>query len=151
TLSGSLDSTIRFQPLTNSDFPWQPWPQDGKGACTSTDPTNPWVDCVPPSVEFALTSSPLAVSWSAISGGSPVPWNGMVSPRELVGLQWLFPWNGVDYDVDVTLDEVYLISAESPISCSSSMGGMGGVGGIGGTAGMAGRGGAGMAGQAGAG
>jgi len=151
TLSGtaSPEGYITFQPLTNSDYPWQPRPQDGKGACTSSDPSNPWTDCVAPSVEFAVTGSPLAVSWSAISGGAPVKWDDLASPRELVGLQWLFPFNGTAYSVDLRLDELYLLSAESPVSCVSAAGGMGGMGGIGGIGGMAGSGGAGTAGQAG--
>jgi len=155
TLTGtaSPEGYVTFQMLTNSDHPWQPRPQDGKGACTSTDPTNPWVDCIAPAIEFAVTGTPLAVSWSAISGGFPVAWDAQASPREIVGLQWLFPWNGTDYDVDLRLDELYLLSAESPVSCVSSLGGMGGMSGtsgMGGIAGLAGSGGAGTAGEAGA-
>lgn len=152
TLSGtaSPDGYVTFQMLTNSDFPWQLRPQDGKGACTSMDPMNPWSDCVAPAIEFAVTGSPLAVSWSAISGGLPVAWDPQASPGEIVGLQWLFPWNGVEYDVDLRLDELYLLSAGSPISCVSSMGGVGGMSGMGGIAGLAGSGGAGTAGEAGA-
>jgi hypothetical protein len=131
TLSGSAgpDGLIAFQPLTNSDYPWQPRPQDGKGACTSAS-SNPYDDCIQPAVEFLVTGAPLFISWTAISGGTPVMWDAMASPSEIVGLQWEFPWSDgkAPYMVDLSLDDVFLWG-EGSVNCGSSQGGMGGMGG----------------------
>lgn len=140
TLSGTAmpSGYVTFQVLTNSTYPWQPRPQDGKGACTSPDPLDPYGYCVPPSVDVFVTGFPVAMTWSALSGGMPVAWDTMTSPQEIVGLQWLLPFDGTPYSVDLRLDDLYLLSSEAPVDCVSSMGGMGGVGGIGGMSGAAG-------------
>lgn len=154
TLSGTAapNGYVTFQVLTNSDYPWQPRPQDGKGACTSPDPLDPWQYCVAPAVDVFVTGFPVAMTWSAISGGSPVAWDSMTGPEEIVGLQWLFPFDGTPYTVDLRLDDLYLLSSEAPIDCVSSTGGMGGIGGMSGAGGIGGMpgGAGGLAGTAGA-
>jgi hypothetical protein len=127
---------ITFQPLTNSDYPWQPRPQDGKGACTAPDPLNPWLTCMAPQVEFEITGAPLLIAWNAFTGGNPVPWNPVVSPSEIVALQWLFPWSpgSMPYTVDLEIDDVFLVGPPGT-DCVSAVGGTGGIGGGTGAAG----------------
>ena len=145
TLSGTIASPsgyLTLRVLTNSNYPWQSAPQEGKGACTETtrDPT--FGDCVAPEVEVMVTGSPLAIEWNDIMGGMPKAWSAMGSPSELVGLEWVFPVDdGQSYAVDVRLDDLYFISANAPTDCVSSMAGAGGMGGMGGMSGMSGIGG----------
>lgn len=141
TLTGTAgpNRPITFQPLTNSDYPWQPQPLDAKGACTAKDPSNAYAECIPPYVDFQLPSGPLFIAWSAFGGGIPVPWNSVSSPREIVGLQWQFSWSSTatPYDVDFTIDDVFL-SGQASVDCASPLGGTGGMSGAGGTAGSGG-------------
>ena len=149
TLTGTAapNGYVTFQLLTNSDYPWQPRPEDGKGACTAPDPADPWSYFVAPAVDVFVAGFPVAMTWAAISGGVPVAWDAMASPQEIVGLQWLFPYDGTAYAIDLRLDDLYLLSSEAPVECVGSMGGMGGMGGIGGMSGAGGM--AGTAGSAG--
>jgi len=156
TLSGTSlppNGYVTLQVLTNSDYPWQSAPEEGKGACTSATRSPTFSDCVPPEVEVKVTGSPLAIDWTAIMGGMPKAWSGTDSPRELVGLQWVFPVDEAQsYLVDLRLDDLYFISADAPTDCvtsaaSGGMGGMGGMSGMAGGSGMAGI--SGMAGTAG--
>jgi hypothetical protein len=132
TVSGSTGygSFIYFMPLTNSDYAWQPRPQDLRGACTSSTPETPYADCVEPQVSISLGASPVIVPWQAVHGGAPVVWNDVASPTEIVGLQWLLPYDPTygAYDFDVTLDNVSLYAGG--VDCGpGSFGGMGGMAG----------------------
>jgi hypothetical protein len=136
----TLGNVMQVQLLTNSDYPWQPRPQDLKGACTSATPDNPWTDCVAPSLAVGLSSTTQAYLWSDFAGGMPVAWDPSTSPGELVGLQWLFLYDGNPYDVDVRVDTVgFMTPPDVPaVNCGSAMGGMGGMAGAAGVAGASG-------------
>ncbi len=142
--STSFGNNIEFMALTNSDYPWQPRPGDEKGGCTASDPDNAWAECLAPNAGFILGPMPQVLYWGGLSGGTPVPWDAATSPRELVGLQWHFPYNPGfgSYTVDVTIDDVSFIGGGAndcgPGPGAGGMGGMGGIGGIGGIGGFAG-------------
>jgi len=144
-----------FQPQTNSDYPWQPRPADKKGGCTSTDAANPWNDCSAPTKHMTLMDTPQTVLWSDadLANGKPTPFAAAMSPKEIVGIQFQFPWasGATAYAVDVTLDDVSFAGAPSAVSCGTMVSGSAGGGGMGsgGMAGGAGTG-AGAGGQAGA-
>jgi hypothetical protein len=155
TATGTMN-VIDFQPQANSNYPWQPRPMDMKGACTATDPTNPWSECVASQITAVpLSDTPTTIMWSQIMGGLPVPWDAATSPSEIIGLQWQFAWaeGGTAYPVDVYLDDVKLDGVTPDMDCGtySASGGMGGMGGMAGAAGSAGAsaGDAGMGGMAG--
>jgi hypothetical protein len=83
--------------------------------------------------------------WAQVMGGMPTAWDAMASPREVVGIQWQFPWSEgrMAYAVDVTLDNVAFVGGTGPATaCPPYMAGGGGMGGMGGEGGMAGSGGA---------
>ena len=142
TLTGVTDfmDQMQFSPMTNSDYPWQSAPENGKGACTSSDPADPWRECVLPYRNVTLSSQPQSIYWTSVVGGAPVPWNASTSPGELIGIQWLFPYDPTvgAYDVDVMLDNVgFIDTSPSAIDCGPTFG-TGGAGGIGGAAGSGG-------------
>jgi hypothetical protein len=152
TLTGMTDfmDQLQFSPVLNSDYPWQTAPENRKGACTSNS-TDPWTDCVLPYRYVTLSSQPQAMDWTSVVGGSPVAWNASTSPGELIGLEWVFPYdaNVGPYDIDVTLDDVGFLDASlSAVDCGSTSGtgGAGGMGGAAGFGGLAGFGGAPVAG-----
>jgi len=148
TATGTTDfmDQVQFSPMVNSDYPWQSAPENGKGACTSSNPSDPWGDCVLPYRNVLLSTQPQSIYWTSVVGGAPVAWNANTSPGELIGLQWLFPYdaNVGAYDIDVTLDNVGFIDANpSAVDCGYTLGaggagGMGGAAGFGGTAGFGG-------------
>jgi hypothetical protein len=144
-------NTVEFMPLTNSDYPWQPRPEDKKGACTATDATNPFSECIAPVVKVGLGPMPQYVFWNEVAGGYPIPWVSTFSPWELVGLEWHFPWDPSfgSYAVDMTLDNITFIGGVGN-DCGPGPG-VGGMGGMGGIAGFGGFGGAGFGGVAGTG
>ena len=161
TLKGTTGYTttpngIDFQPQTNTNYPWQPRPDDKKGACTSPTPDNPWNDCVAPSKSITLSDTAQTILWSdtALANGKPAPFSATTSPKEIVGLQFQFPWaeSATAYMVDVTLDDVSFEGAPMPISCGTSTGtggmGAGGAGSGGAATGGAPMGGAGAGGAA---
>lgn len=130
-------NTIDFQPQTNSDYPWQPSPTDKKGGCTATDATNPWGECVAPGKSgIAITTTPtvVALTWADITGGKPVAWSATMSPTEIIGLQWQFPWSGTatEYNVDITIDEITLTGGTQMACPTGSSTGTGGASGTGG-------------------
>jgi hypothetical protein len=134
TVSGStFTNSVEFMPLMNSDYPWQPRPEDQRGACTSENPGSPWTDCIEPLTTVALGPSPQFAYWNSIMGGYPVSWNQYTGPLELVGLEWHFPYNAGygPYMVDLTLDNVSFIGGTGN-DCGPGIGGMGGMGGMGG-------------------
>jgi hypothetical protein len=148
-------NTIEFQAQTNSDYPWQPFVSTNgvKGACTAPDPMNAWSVCIAPGkAPITLGTAPQQVMWADITGGMPTAWTAAMSPSELVGIQWQFPWSEgrAAYAVDVTLDDVKFIGGTGPTTAcppySSGSGGMGGMSGAGGAGGGAAGGGAGGAG-----
>jgi hypothetical protein len=162
TLSGTtadamMMNTIDFQLQTNSNYPWQPRPMDSKGACTAPEGVDPWGMCISPGINVPLAASPTAVTWAQMMGGMPTMWAAATSPKEIVGIQWQFPWSEgrTAYAVDVTLDNVSFTGGTATVCPPYMMGGggMGGAGGSGaGSGGMAGSGGgAGGAGGAGGG
>jgi hypothetical protein len=136
---------LDFMPLTNSDYPWQSRPQDLKGACTSMTPSNPWTDCVAPVLNVAIEPGVQLAYWDAVSGGYPVLWNQSTSPSELLGVQWVFPYDPSQgpYAVDVSIQNVGFIRSDAAsIECGPTMSGTGGMGGSVGTGGNAGHAGA---------
>jgi hypothetical protein len=135
TLSGMAGdgNMVEFQVQTNSDFPWECTDCGDKGACTSTTPTNPFETCVAPTIMVPTSDTPTMVTWAEMGGGMPVPWNPAMSPTEVVGIQWQFPWSAaaMPYTVDVVLDDVSFIGG-TDASCAMGAGGAGGGGGMGG-------------------
>jgi hypothetical protein len=139
-------NTIEFQAQTNTNYPWQPFVASNgvKGACTAPDPAMAWNMCIAPGkTGIVLGATAQQVMWADVSGGGPAMWNPAMSPSELVGLQWQFPWSEgrAAYMVDVTLDDVKFIGGTGPTTAcpaySTGAGGMGGAGGAPGGAGGA--------------
>ncbi len=159
TLAGvtGFNDEVQIMPWTNSDYPWQEDPNVMRGGCTSSNPMNPFADCQAPELLATLYSSRQYAYWSDFSGGFPVGWNSVSSPREIVGIQWLFPFDPGfgSYQVDVTLDDVgFIRSGTAAPDCGPGLGtgGMGGEAGMAGSAGVSGMAGSGgMAGSAGTG
>jgi hypothetical protein len=148
TLAGrtGFNDEIQIMPWTNSDYPWQEDPKVMRGGCTTSNPMNPFADCQAPELLATLYSSRQYAYWSDFSGGSPVVWNSASSPSEIVGVQWLFPFDPTfgSYEVDVTLDDVgFIRSGTAAPDCGPAIGtgGMGGVAGMAGMSGMSGVGG----------
>jgi hypothetical protein len=110
-----------------------------KGTCVVPPGTlDPYPLCHHATFDITVTpgGSTVAVKFSDVTGGVPV---ATVDGKDLVGLEWAFPWAGATdtaYDVDVTVDNIKFTGG--------SAGGSGGAGGAGG--GGAGGGGAGGAG-----
>jgi hypothetical protein len=123
TLSGTTTdavdpNTMDFAIQTNSNYPWQPFVATNteKGACTVGDVLDVWSMCIAASTSVVLSASPTFVPWAQLSGGMPVAWNASLSPAEIVGLQWQFPWSeGRErYQIDVTLDDVTFTGGVGP-------------------------------------
>jgi hypothetical protein len=136
-------NTIDFQVQTNSDYPWQPFPPTNmKGTCTAPTVDMAWSMCLAPTAAgLMLGAAAQTVTWAQVMGGSPVMWSPTASPKEVVGLQWQFPWSETRtaYTVDVTLDDVKFTGGTGPTSaCPAYMAGMGGAGGAGGSGGSGG-------------
>jgi hypothetical protein len=114
---------------------------------------DPWGLCLAPTYNVTLGDAAQAVTWAMMMGGAPVAWDPVASPKEIVGIQFQFPWKdgAMPYAVDVTLDDVKFTGAATEMDCGTYMA-SGGAGGLGnaGAAGAAGDGGGG-AGMAGAG
>ncbi|HEX6274185.1 MAG TPA: hypothetical protein VFZ53_14150 [Polyangiaceae bacterium] len=143
-----MPNTIDFQIQTNTDYPWQPRPQDMKGACTAPMGMDPYGVCIAPTLNVPLGAAPQTVTWAQMMGGTPTPWSPTMSPTEVIGLQWQFPWSPthMPYAVDVTLDNVQFTGGTGPTTaCPAYMTGGGGAGGAGGSGGAAGSGGSGGA------
>jgi hypothetical protein len=161
TTHATKPNAVELQVQTNSDYPWEAAPMDKKGGCTATDKENVWGSCIAPKEEVAITETPAAIPvlWAAVgadagSEGTPVPWSPTMSPSEVIGIQWQFPWSetAMPYEVDVTLESIRLTGGDEE-ACPTIGGGMAGAGGMGGMAGTAGQssGGAGAGGMAGGG
>jgi hypothetical protein len=128
-------------------------------ANTAVDPVNKKGTCVVPAgtadpyplchhATFDITVAPeggnVAVKFSDVTGGVPV---ATVDGKDLVGLEWAFPWAGAGdtaYDVDVTVDNIKFTGGASG---GSGGGGAGGGSAGGGGAGGGGAGGGGAGGQ----
>ncbi|HTQ02353.1 MAG TPA: hypothetical protein VMI54_00800 [Polyangiaceae bacterium] len=141
TMSGMTGDNDEFQisPLTNSDYSWEAQPMSMIGGCTPSN-LNPSVDCTAPDLIATLYSSRQYAYWSDFSGGTPVSWNSATSPNEIVGVEWIFPYDPTlgSYSVDVTLDDVgFIRSGSAAPDCGPAMVGAGGMGGMAGFAGMA--------------
>jgi hypothetical protein len=145
-----MANKIQFQLQTNSDYPWEPFMTmpTGKGNCTAPAGMDPWGHCIAPSIDVTLSPTaspaPQTVTWAMMMGGGPTAWDATMSPQELVGIQWQFPWSEgrMPYAFDVTLDDVSFTGGTAA-ACPAYMTGGGGMGGAGGGgAGMAGSGGA---------
>jgi len=156
TTADAMPNLIDFQPQTNSNYPWEPFPLvNQKGGCTAVPAgSDPWSYCTAPSARVTLGDAPQTVTWAQVMGGAPVPFDPATSPAEIVGLQWQFPWTSTStaYAVDVTLDDVKLtgITPETDCGVYVATGGMGGMAGAAGSgAGMSGAAGDGAAGNAG--
>jgi len=92
---------------TNDNFPWQTAPAGRKGACPTTHPDNPLLDCAPATASVALAAKPQLLPWSEIHGGKPRAWDPKLGPAELLSVEFSFPWDerSKPYRVDVTLDD----------------------------------------------
>jgi hypothetical protein len=124
-------NAIEFQPQTNSNYPWHPAPMDKKGGCTSPTPADPWSDCIAPAKSVLLSDMPQTVLWTdaGLANGKPVVFDPATSPKEIVGIQFQFPWASAatPYAVDITLDNMSFAGAPMPIDCGTSVG-SGGMG-----------------------
>ena len=130
TTDATAPNTMIFHIQTNADYPWQVRPADRKGACTAASAVEAFSLCIPPSMPTQLSNLPNLVSWSEMMGGSPTVWHPVMSPFEVVGLQWQFPWSAgrQAYSVDVTLDDVRFIGGTGPkTACPPDTGDTGGV------------------------
>jgi hypothetical protein len=109
-------NTMQFSVQTNANYPWQPIPTEGKGACTAPSNQSPFSFCIPSSAMVYISAGPTEVSWARMTGGMPTPWHAATSPAEVVGLQWQFPWSEgrTAYSVDVTLDNVRFTGGTGP-------------------------------------
>ena len=135
TAATAMPNTIDFQIQTNTDYPWQPRPQDMKGGCTAPDPTMAYSVCIAPTLNVPLGAAPQTVTWAQMMGGTPTAWSPTMSPSEVIGLQWQFPWSSTAtaYAVDITLDNIQFTGGTGPTTaCPPYMSGGGGAGGAGG-------------------
>ncbi len=117
TASATRSNTMDLQLQTNADYPWQPRPMDLKGGCTAATVADALALCVAPGLGgIVLAASPQLVTWAEIMGGMPTAWHVSMSPAELLGIQWLFPWSTEfqPYAVDVTLDNVRFTGGTGP-------------------------------------
>jgi hypothetical protein len=144
-----MPNIVQFQLQTNSTYPWEPRPMDMKGGCTAPAGMDPWGVCIAPSINVTLGDAAQTVPWAMMMGGMPNAWDPTTSPKEIVGIQFQFPWKtgAMPYAVDVTLDDVKLVGGTEQV-CGPYTTASGGAGGMGGGAGAAGA--AGAAGSAGA-
>jgi hypothetical protein len=108
----------------NSDLPWQTLAnsQAQRGACTSSDPSNPWADCIAPSLAVPVQDSSQIVLWSQIEAtgsGVPVRFDDNLGPREVVEIHWQFPWafDSAPYEVDLVLDDLEFIGGSRRADC----------------------------------
>ncbi|HEV8549729.1 MAG TPA: hypothetical protein VGQ57_11890 [Polyangiaceae bacterium] len=101
---------LAFQ--TNADHSWQTDPTGRVGACTPPDGAAISSYCVAPSVLIPLASSPTEIPWADVHGGKPVPWDAISGPKQLVALEFTFPWdaNSKPYAVDVSFDHLLFLS-----------------------------------------
>jgi hypothetical protein len=138
TISGDVGPTkqMLFSVQTNTNL--YPDPLAMKGICQA-NPDKKFIDCVPPN--FAVTdigdqAKVVEVTWAQLKAGMPAA-AATTDGSDVVGFQWSFSWTtGMSsYDVDLTIDDVELIGAESGAGGS-------GAGGAGNEPGMAGAGGA---------
>lgn len=93
------------------------------------------------------TETEVSVTWDKLTMGMP---NATVNGKDVIGFEWAFNWvdmTTMEYDVDVTVDD---IKWTGTITGGGGMGGAGGMGGMGGSsAGMGGGGAGGMGGTGG--
>jgi hypothetical protein len=153
TTAAAMPNIIQFQLQTNSTYPWAVRPMDMKGGCTAPAGVDPWGVCISPSINVTLGDAAQMVPWAMMMGGMPAAtgmWDPANSPKEIVGIQFQFPWatGATPYMVDVIIDDVKLMGAATETDCGAFMA-SGGAGGMGGAAGAAGS--AGTAGAAGSG
>ena len=125
-------SGITLQVQSNADSPWQPRPQDMKGACTATDPTMAYDVCLPPqkAAPVTATETTVTVAWADLAGGMPT---AGTDGSQVIGLQWALPWAGASdtaYAADVTVSDVTLTGGTGTTTCDTGAG-TGGTGGTG--------------------
>ena len=138
--AGIYVNTLDFMLPTNSTFPWQTVENTSRqlGGCTAVDASNPWSSCVFPSLNIAVPAPPTVVEvrWVDMIGGLPTQWDARFSPRELMGIQWQFPWSSsfAPYAVDVMVDDIRFIGGADDVPCAAGgcTAGRGGTGGEGG-------------------
>jgi hypothetical protein len=115
-----------------------------KGTCMVPAGTaDPYPLCHDATFDITVTEGggEVAVKFSDVMGGVPV---ATVDGKDIVGLQWAFPWAGATdtmYPVDVTVDNIKFTGGPAGGSGNGGSGGAGGAGG--GGAGGGGNGGAG--------
>lgn len=119
TGTAGAQNLVDFQLQTNSTFPWQPRPMDLKGSCTAPSGLDPYGYCIPPTVAVTTGTETAIVTWSNVAGGTPVAWSATTSPREIIGLQWQFPWStgATPYTVDISVSNVSFISDAAQVEC----------------------------------
>jgi hypothetical protein len=117
-----------------------------KGACIVPDGTaDPYPLCHAAMFDIPVTpgGAVVEVKFSDVVGGAPV---ATVDGKDIIGLEWAFPWMGATdtaYDADVTVDDIKFIGGGNSGGSGGSGGGSGGAGGggAGGTGGGGGTGG----------
>jgi hypothetical protein len=113
-----------------------------KGACVVPAGTaDPYPLCHAAMFDITVTpgGSVVEVKFSDAAGGAPV---ATVDGKDIIGLEWAFPWMGAAdtaYDADVTVDDIKFIGGGN--TGGTGGGGGGGAGGGGGSGGGAGGGG----------
>ena len=97
---------------TNGNFPFETAPTGRKGACVSSHPSDPFVDCAAATAHVKLSAKPNMLPWNAWSGGKPHAWEPGRGPSEVLGVEFRFPWHeGAEpYEIDVTLDDFGFIA-----------------------------------------
>jgi hypothetical protein len=74
--------------------------------------SQPFEACRHPGVDVTMitaTTKTFRVKLTDLANGMPT---AGVDPREILGFEWLFTWPGeeLEFDVDVTLDDVKLVN-----------------------------------------
>jgi hypothetical protein len=118
-----------------------------KGACVVPAGTaDPYPLCHAAMFDITVTpgGSVVEVKFSDVVGGAPV---ATVDGKDIIGLEWAFPWMGATdtaYDADVTVDDIKFIGGGNSGGSGGAGGGSagGGGGGAGGAGGGGGTGGA---------
>lgn len=129
--------SFRFQ--TNANYPVDQ--VNKKGACVVPAGTaDPYPLCHAATYDITVTpeGSTVEVKFSDVAGGAPV---ATVDGKDVIGLEWAFPWMGAAdtaYMADVTVDDIKFIGGGNNGGSGGSGGGGAGGGGTGGAGGSGG-------------
>ncbi len=109
-----------------------------KGTCAVVPAgSDPYLSCHNATYDITVTpgGSVVSVKFTDVTGGLP---NATITGKDIVGLEWAFPWAGATdtaYDIDVTVDDIKFTGGSAGGAGGSGGGGAGG-GGNGGTGGV---------------